>query len=142
MKVMKDAGKPMAGGLGIAMRLVDMLPTIPLQLAFQSAIPGLTRFTPEVYAAQPKSRIDILIFSHVPPLRSDQKALDVLHEEIVKNLHGTIEKEKAIQPTWLMSIANVSTIGVKAVEVGAGDGPTSSLCTYHSPVPHVSCSPV
>ena len=36
MKVMEDAGKSMADGLGIAMCLVDMLPTIPLQLAFHS----------------------------------------------------------------------------------------------------------
>ena len=30
MKVMEDAGKPAADGLGIAMHLVDMLPTILL----------------------------------------------------------------------------------------------------------------
>ena len=104
MKVMEDAGKPMADGLGITMHLVDMLPTILLHLAFQSATPGLTRFTPEVYAAQPKSRMDILDFSHVPPPQSDWKVLDVLCEEIVKNVCGTTEKEKAIQPTWLMSM--------------------------------------
>ena len=97
---------------------------------------------PEVYTAQPKSRMDILDFCHVPPPQSDWKALDVLREEIVKNVCGTTEKEKAIQPTWLMSMANVSTIGVKAAEVGAGDGPTSSPCMHHSPVPCTSHSPV
>ena len=120
LKVMEDAGKPMADGLGIAMHLVDMLPTIPLHLSFQSAVPGLTGFTPEVYAAWPKSRMDILDFSHVPPLQSNQKAMHVLREEIVKNACGTTDKVKAIQPTWLLSMANVSTIGVKAAEVGAG----------------------
>ena len=35
LKVMDDAGKPAADGLGITMHLVDMLPTIPLDLAFQ-----------------------------------------------------------------------------------------------------------
>ena len=139
MKVMEDAGKPMADGLGIAMHLVDMLPTILLQLAFHSSTLGLTSFVPEVYAAWPKSRMDILDFSHVSPLQSDQKVLDVLHEEIVKNACGTTE-EKAIQPTWLMSMANVSTIGIKAVEIGASDGPTSSPCACHSPIPHVSHS--
>ena len=141
-KLMEDAGKPMADGLGITMHLVDMLPTIPLQLAFHSSTPGLTGFMPEVYAAWPKSRTDILDFSHVPPLQSSQKVLDLLHEEIVKNVHGTTEKEKAVQATWLMSMANVSTIGVKAAEVGAGDGPTSSPCASHSPLPCASCSPV
>ena len=134
LKVMEDAGKPTADGLGIAMRLVDMLPTIPLHLTFQSAVPGLTRFAPEVYAAQPKSRTDILDFSDAPPLQSDQKAIDVLCEEIFKNACGTTDKVKAIQPTWLLSVANVSTIGVKAAEVGAGNSPISHVDHHPSPV--------
>ena len=99
LKVIEDAGKPTADGLGIAMCLVDMLPTILLHLMFQSAVPGLTRFAPEVYAARPKSRTDISDFSHAPPLRSDRKAIDVLCEETVKNARGTTDKVKAIQPT-------------------------------------------
>ena len=39
-------------------------------------------------------------------------------------------------------MANVSTIGVKAAEVGASDGPTSSPHASRSPVLHVSHSPV
>ena len=142
LKVMEDARKPAADGFGIAMCLGDMIPTIPLHLTFQSAVPGLTRFTLEVYTSRPKSRTDILDISHVPPLQSDQMVIDVLLEEIVKNAHGTTDKVKAIQPTWLLSMANVSTIGVKAAGVGAGDGPTSSSCTSHSPVVCVSHSPV
>ena len=109
-------------------------PPFSLHLTFQSAVPGLTRFTPEVYTAWPKSRTDILDFSHVPPPQSDWKAIDVLREEIVKNAHGTTDKVKAIQPTWLLFVANVSTIGVKAAEVGASDGPTSSPHASHSPI--------
>ena len=60
MKVTEDTGKPVADGLGITMHLVDMLPTIPLHLAFQSATPGPTGFAPEVYTARPRSRTDIL----------------------------------------------------------------------------------
>ena len=157
MKVMEDAGKPAADGLEIALHLVDMLPTILLQLAFHTATPGLTSFVPKVYAARPKSRMDLLDFSHMPPLQSDWKAMTVLREEIIKNAHGMTE-EKAIQPTWLMSMANVSTIGVKAAETGGSDGPTSSphmshslvlrasrspvLCASPSLVPHVTRSPV
>ena len=81
-------------------------------------------------------------FCHAPPSKISWKALDVLREEIVKNVCGATEKEKAVQPTWLMSMANVSTIGVKAAEVGAGDGPTSSPCTSRSPIPHTSPSPI
>ena len=62
--------------------------------------------------------------------------LDVLCEEIVKNVCGATEKDKAVEPTWLMSVANVSTIGVKAAKVGASDGPTSSPCASHSPSQH------
>ena len=50
-QVMEDAGKSVADGLGIALHLVDMLPTIPLQLAFNTATAGLIGCTPKVYAA-------------------------------------------------------------------------------------------
>ena len=123
------------------MHLVDMLPSILLNLTFQSAVPGLTR-APEVYAAWPRSRTDLLDFSHVPPLQSNQRVMHVLHEEIVKNAHGTTDRAKAIQPTWVLSMANVSTIGVKAAEVGAGNGPSTSQHTSHSPVACASHSPV
>ena len=88
VKVMEDAGKQMANGLGITMHLVDMLPTILIHLAFHSSTPGLTRFVPEVYAAWPKFRTDVLDFSHAPPLQSNWKALDVLPEK-----HGWYTKD-------------------------------------------------
>ena len=100
VKMMEDAGKPVADGLGITMFLVDMLPTIPIHLAFHLSTPGLTGFTPEVYAAQPKSRMDALDFSHTPPLQSNWKVLDVLCEEIVKNTCGALYTDKAVDPTW------------------------------------------
>ena len=71
--------------------------------------------------------------NYAPPLKSERNVMRVLCEEIVKDACGMTE-EKAIQPTQLMSAANASSIGVKAVETGGGDGPTSS--------PHASCSPV
>ena len=143
LKVMEDAGKPMADGLGIAMHLVDMLPTIPLHLSFQSAVPGLTGFASEIYAARPKSQDGYFGFlSCMPPLQSNQRVMHVLCEEIVKNACGTTNKVKAIQPTWLLSMANVSTIGVKAAEAGAGDGPTTSQCASHSLVACAFHSPV
>ena len=40
-QVMEDAGKSTVAGLGITLHLVDMLPTIPLQLAFNTATAGL-----------------------------------------------------------------------------------------------------
>ena len=67
----EDAGKSAADSLGIALHLVDMLPAIPLQLAFNTATAGLLRCAPEVYAVRPKMRTDGLDFSHAPPLGSD-----------------------------------------------------------------------
>ena len=109
-KVMEDSGKPTADGLGITKHLIDMLPTIPIHLAFHLSMPELTGFTPEVYIAQPKFRMDVLDFSHVPPLQSDWKALDILCEEIVRNMCGAPEKAKVVDPTWCMAMSNVSTI--------------------------------
>ena len=44
---MESAGKSAADGLEIALRLVDMLLSIPLQLTFNTVTAGLPRFTPE-----------------------------------------------------------------------------------------------
>ena len=46
-RVMESAGKFAADGLEIALRLVDMLPSIPLHLTFNTAIAELPGFTPE-----------------------------------------------------------------------------------------------
>ena len=78
-QVMEDAGKSMVDSLGIVLCLVDMLPTIPLQLAFNKATAGLLGCTPEVYAAWLKMRTDGLDFSHAPPPGSDRDAMAVLH---------------------------------------------------------------
>ena len=143
---MVDVGKSTADGLGISLCLVDMLPTIPLQLAFNTARVGLPGCTPKVYAAWPKTRTDGLDFSHAPPLGSECDAMTVLHKEILKSTHGT--EDKAIQPTWLLTVASIGSVGVKAVESKGGDDPDNlraSLspagCVSRSPALHASRSP-
>ena len=140
MRIMEDAGKPMADGLGITLHLVDMVPTIQHQLTFHMATLGLASFAPEVYAALPKSRTDLLDFSYVPPLKSEQNVMSVLQKEVVKNVYGTTE-EKAVPPTWLLSVVPMSSISVKAVKASGSDGPTSSPCVPGSPAAHTSQSP-
>ena len=139
LKVMEDAGKPawLMAWESLCI-LWTCFPPYMLHLSFQSVVPGLTRFAPEVYAAWPKSRTDILDFSHMQPPQSVWRAMHVLSKEIVKNAHGTTDKVKAIQPTWLLSMANLSTIGVKAAEAGAGNGPSTSQCASHSLLAHTS----
>ena len=114
MKVIEDTSKPMADGLEIAICLVDMLPTFPIHLAFHSSTLGFTRFMPEIYTAQPKFRTDALHFSHMPLPGSDWKALDVLHEKILKNMCGTPDVANALEPMCCFAMVDPSPIGVKA----------------------------
>ena len=53
-QVMESAGKSAADGLGIALHLVSMLPTIPLQLAFNTVTAEPPGYTPRAltYASQ------------------------------------------------------------------------------------------
>ena len=95
-QVMEDAGKPASDGLGITLCLVDMLPTIPLQLSFNTATARLLGCVPEVYAMRPKMRTDGLDFSHAPPLGSDQDAMAVLHKEILKS--ARVQKRRQYSP--------------------------------------------
>ena len=65
-QVMEKAGKSVADSLGIALCLIDMLPTIPLQLAFNTATAGLFRCSPKVYAVWPLMGTDGLDFLCTP----------------------------------------------------------------------------
>ena len=53
-QVMESAGKSTVDGLGVALHLVNMLPTIPLHLSFNTVTAGLLRHTPKAltYASQ------------------------------------------------------------------------------------------
>ena len=77
-RIMEDAGAPASNGLGIAICLVDMLPTIPADLAFHTTVPMLTSFVLEVYASKPWLKTNILNLTHTPPPHSDHMAMDVL----------------------------------------------------------------
>ena len=134
LKVMEDAGAPVSKGLGIIVYLVDMLPTIPIHLAFYTSTLSLTSFVLEVYAGQPWLRTNVMDLTHMPPLQSDWNALDVLCEEIMNNLTGTSKTAKVAKPMACFSMASLSFVGEKADEVGTSDGPTKSPWASH--VPH------
>ena len=54
-QVMESAGKLVVDGLGVALHLVDMLPTIPLQLTFNTVTAGPTRaYSQGPYVCIPK----------------------------------------------------------------------------------------
>ena len=105
LKVMEDAGASTSKGLGIAVCLVDMLSTILIHLTSHTSTLSLTSFMPEVYAGWPWLRMNIMDLTHMPPLQSDQNALDVLSEEIINNLGDTSKVAKAAEPTACFSVA-------------------------------------
>ena len=74
-QVMESVGKSVADGLGIALHLVDMLPTIPLQLTFNTVTAGLPGYTPKA-------------LTYASPLSTNRGAMTVLGEEILKGACG------------------------------------------------------
>ena len=87
-KVMEDASAPVSNGLGIAICLVNMLPSILTDLAFHTMVPMLTSFMPEMYASKPWLKTNILDLMHTPPPHSDHMAMDVLRDKIIPNFGG------------------------------------------------------
>ena len=124
-RVMESAGKSSADGLGIALHLVDMLPTIPLQLTFNTVTAGLPRCTPKAHA-------------HASPLSTDQGAMTVLGKEILKGACGA--EEKAMQATWFVTVTDAGSVKVMMVESEGSDYPNHPHMSL-SPAPHARPHP-
>ena len=84
-QVMESAGKSAADSLGIALHLVDMLPTIPLQLTFNTVTAGPLGHTPKAltYASQ---------------CGIDRGAITVIGEELIREPPSA--KDEAMQAIW------------------------------------------
>ena len=118
-RVMESAGKSAADGLGIALHLVDMLPTIPLQLTFNTVTAGPLGHTPEAltYASQ----------------RSiDRGAMTVLGEELMRESPSA--KDKVMQAVWHVTATDTGSIKVATVG-GIGDDNVNRPGTSLSPAP-------
>ena len=83
--VMESAGKSTVDGLGVALHLVGMLPTIPLQLTFNTVTAGLLGHTPKALMYASQSSIDC-------------GAMSVLGEELIREPLSA--KDKAMQAIW------------------------------------------
>ena len=70
--VMESAGRSAADGIGITLHLVGLLPTIPLQLAFNIVTPELPRYTPRALTYASQDSID-------------RGAMSVLGEELIRD---------------------------------------------------------
>ena len=94
-QVMESAGKSVVDSLEIALHLVAMLPSIPLQLAFNSVTAKLPGFTPEA-------------LTYASPLSINQGAMTVLGKEILKGTHGA--EEKVMQATWHVTATDAGLV--------------------------------
>ena len=131
--VMEDAGVPVCNGLGIAIHLVDMLPSILANMAFHTLVPMLTSIAPEVYASKPWLKANVLDFMHTLPPHSNCMAMEVLCDEIVHSMGGVpkVATEYFAVATFAMSSGDY--LGGQEGDVGARDGTTKSLHVSHTP---------
>ena len=107
-QVMESAGKSAADSLEIALCLVEMLPSIPLQLTFNTVTAKLPGFTPEA-------------LTYASPLSINQGAMTVLGKEILKGAHGA--EEKVMQATWHMTVTDAGLVKVMMIENKGGNDP-------------------
>ena len=119
-RVMGSTGRSAADGIGIALHLVGLLPTIPIQLAFNTITPELPGYTPRAltYASQDSV---------------DRGAMSVLGEELTIAPTRHDQASQASGRAMTTDTAFTRFITVR----GTGDdrpGPSFSSCTQtHSP---------
>ena len=123
--VMESAGRSAAEGIGIALHLVGLLLTIPLQLAFNTITPKLPGYTPRAltYASQDSV---------------DRGVMSVLGEELIRA--PTRGHNQATQASSHMMTTD--TVSTRFVTIrGTGDDRPSPNFSPHSPTHSPSCSP-
>ena len=110
--------------LGIALHLVDMLPTIPLQLTFNTVTAGPLGHTPEAltYASQ---------------CSIDHGVMTVLGEELVREPPSA--KDEARQAIWCVTATDTGSIRIATVG-GEGDDNVDHPGTSLSQAPRASTS--
>ena len=145
-QVMESAGKSTADGLGVALHLVDMLPTIPLQLTFNTVTAGPLGHTPKALTYASQRSIDC-------------GAMTVLGEELIREPLSA--KDEVMQAIWCVTATDTGSTRM-ATTGGAGDynvdhpgtSLSPALCastsmdwhttgygTKHSPTYSPNCSP-
>ena len=118
-RVMESAGRSATDGIGIALHLVGLLPTIPLQLAFNTITPELPGYTPRAltYASQDSV---------------DRGAMSVLGEELIRA--PTRGHDQATQAS--SHVMTTDTVSTRFMTIrGTGDnrpGPNFSRTAQHT----------
>ena len=116
---MRSAGRSAADGIGIALHLVGLLPTVPIQLAFNTITPELPGYTPRAltYASQDSV---------------DRGAMSVLGEELTI---APTRHDQASQASSRVTITDTASTRFITIR-GTGDdppGPSFSRAPMHSP---------
>ena len=106
--VMESAGKSTVDSLEIALHLVDMLPSVPLQQTFNTVTAELPRFTPEA-------------LTNASLLSTTQGTMTVLGDEKLKGACGA--EEKVMQATWHVTVMDKGLVKATAIGSKGGDDP-------------------
>ena len=99
-RVMESAGKLVADGLGVALHLVDMLLTIPLQLTFNTVTPGPLGHTPKALTYASQHSID-------------RGVMAVLSEELIREPPSA--KDEAMQAVWHVTATDTGSIRIATI---------------------------
>ena len=122
--VMERAGKSVADSLGIALHLVDMLLTIPLQLTSIQSQPGCSGILPRHLTYTSQHSID-------------HGVMTILGEELKREPPSA--KDKAMQDVWHAMVTDTGSIKVATVG-GIGNDNVNHPGTSLSLAPHASTS--
>ena len=98
-QVMESAGKSAVDSLEIALHLVDMLPSIPLHLTYNTVTAELPGVTPEA-------------LTYTSPLSIDQGVMSVLGKEITGSCSA---EDKVMQATWHLTATNTGSVRVTTI---------------------------
>ena len=123
-RVMESAGKSAADGIGIALHLVSLLPTIPLQPAFNTVTPEPPGYTPRALTYASQDSID-------------HGAMSVLGEELIRD--PTRGHDQAMQASSRVTMTDTVSTRFATVE-GTGDDRPGPNFSPHSPTYSPSCS--
>ena len=122
-RVMESTGRSAADGIGIALHLVGLHPTIPLQVAFNTITPEPPGYTPRALTYASQDSID-------------RGAMSVLSEELIRD--PTRGHDQATQAS--SRVMTTDTVSTKFVTIrDTGDNHPSPNFSPHSSTYSPSC---
>ena len=114
-RVMEGTGKSAVDGLGIALHLVSLLPTIPLQPAFNTVTPELPGYTPRALTYASQDSID-------------HGAMSVLSEELIRD--PTRGHDQAMQASSRVTVTGTVSTRFATVEGTGNDCPSPNFSPH------------